>query len=96
MKMKRWRLLFNALSARVHENRYYPDISGVAKSYNFYPIAPQKLTDGIASVALGLGKWVVEGGNGSFLSEISEGYYAVFFCEGNIEYIAKIIFLVGP
>jgi len=46
-----------------HENRFYPDFSGVAKSYNFYPMPPQKSTDGIVSVALGLGKWVVEGGN---------------------------------
>jgi len=46
-----------------HENRFYPDISGVAKSYNFYPLPPQKSFDGIASVALGLGKTVVDGGN---------------------------------
>jgi hypothetical protein len=46
-----------------HENRFYPDFSGVAKSYNFYPLPPQKSTDGIVSAALGLGKWVVEGGN---------------------------------
>jgi len=43
-------------------NRFYPDFSGVAKSYNFYPSGPQNSTDGIASVALGLGKTVVEGG----------------------------------
>jgi CheY-like chemotaxis protein len=45
-----------------HENRYYPNFSGVAKSYNFYPLPPQKSTDGIVSIALGLGKWVVDGG----------------------------------
>jgi CheY-like chemotaxis protein len=45
-----------------HENRYYPNFSGVAKSYNFYPLSPQKSSDGIVSVALGLGKWVVDGG----------------------------------
>jgi len=45
-----------------HENRYYPDFSGVARSHNFYPIKPMKDSDGIASVALGLGKTVVEGG----------------------------------
>ncbi len=44
-------------------NRFYPDFSGVAKSYNFYPVPPQKSTDGIALVALGLGKMVVDGGN---------------------------------
>jgi CheY-like chemotaxis protein len=46
-----------------YENRFYPDFSGVAKSYNFYPIVPQKSSDGVVSVALGLGKQVVDGGN---------------------------------
>lgn len=46
-----------------HLQRFYPDFAGVAKSYNFYPVPPQKSTDGIALVALGLGKTVVEGGN---------------------------------
>lgn len=45
-----------------HRDRFYPDFSGVAKSHNFYPVPPQKATDGIISVALGLGKTVVEGG----------------------------------
>ncbi|MBS4029722.1 MAG: histidine kinase [Ignavibacteriales bacterium] len=45
-----------------HGSRFYPDISGVAKSYNFYPVAPQKPFDGIVSAALGLGKTIVEGG----------------------------------
>ncbi len=43
--------------------RYYPNFAGVAKSYNFYPVPPQKSSDGIALVALGLGKQVVDGGN---------------------------------
>ena len=43
--------------------RFYPNLAGVAKSYNFYPVPPQKSDDGIAIVALGLGKTVVEGGN---------------------------------
>jgi hypothetical protein len=45
-----------------HGERFYPDFSGVARSYNFYPIAPQKQQDGIVSVALGLGKIIVDGG----------------------------------
>jgi len=40
---------------------YYPAISGVAQSHNFYPIPPMKREDGIAYLALGLGKTVVEG-----------------------------------
>ena len=42
--------------------RFYPEVSGVARSYNFYPTGPQKPEDGIASVALGLGRTIVEGG----------------------------------
>jgi len=47
-------------------NRYgdyfYPILAGVARSINFYPISPEKPNDGIASVAFGLGKLIVEGG----------------------------------
>jgi CheY-like chemotaxis protein len=45
-----------------HGNRFYPDFSGVARSYNYYPIEPMSAEDGIASVALGFGKTVVDGG----------------------------------
>lgn len=56
-------IVIQRLVGSKREERFYPDFAGVAKSYNFYPIAPQKSTDGIALVALGLGKTVVEGGN---------------------------------
>ena len=46
-----------------NEDYYYPHISGVAQSYNFYPIDTQLHTDGMASLAVGLGKTVIEGGN---------------------------------
>ena len=42
--------------------RYYPDFSGVTRSWNFYPVAPMESADGIATVALGLGREVVDGG----------------------------------
>ena len=45
-----------------HENRFYPDFSGVVRSHNFYPAEPMRAEDGVAAVALGLGKTVVEGG----------------------------------
>ncbi|MCD8186672.1 MAG: phosphoenolpyruvate synthase [Rikenellaceae bacterium] len=41
---------------------FFPTISGVAHSINFYPIGDEKPEDGIANIALGLGKLVVEGG----------------------------------
>jgi len=43
-------------------NRFYPVFSGVARSINFYPIEPEKPEQGIANVALGLGKYIVDGG----------------------------------
>jgi hypothetical protein len=46
-----------------HHERFYPEFAGVAKSYNFYPVPPQKSEDGIVQVALGLGYTVVEGRN---------------------------------
>ena len=46
-----------------HHERFYPEFAGVAKSWNFYPVPPQKPADGIVNVALGLGRTVVEGGN---------------------------------
>ncbi|MDE2163776.1 MAG: histidine kinase [Alphaproteobacteria bacterium] len=45
-----------------HGPRFYPDFSGVVRSHNFYPILPMTAEDGIAAVALGLGRTVIEGG----------------------------------
>ena len=45
-----------------HGNRYYPSFSGVARSLNFYPIGEEKSEDGVVNVALGLGKYIVDGG----------------------------------
>jgi len=41
---------------------FYPTISGVARSINFYPIPPEKPEDGVANIAFGLGKYIVDGG----------------------------------
>ena len=41
---------------------YFPNISGVLRSLNYYPIGEEKAEDGIASLALGLGKYIVDGG----------------------------------
>ena len=45
----------------IHGERYYPDFSGVIRSQNFYPVSPMTAADGVAAVALGLGREVVEG-----------------------------------
>jgi CheY-like chemotaxis protein len=55
-------VIIQQLSGRQYNNYFYPAISGVAQSYNFYPFAQMKPEEGIAHIALGLGKIVVEGG----------------------------------
>lgn len=44
-----------------YDNYYYPHLSGVAQSYNYYPIGNMVNQDGVASIAVGLGQSVVEG-----------------------------------
>ncbi len=62
---------------RAHGTRFYPDISGVARSHNFYPTAPLLASDGVAAVALGLGRSVVTDGT------------SVQFCPRAPEHIAS-------
>jgi CheY-like chemotaxis protein len=55
-------IIVQKMVGSLHNLKFYPDFSGVAKSYNFYPIAPQKSQDGIVLVSLGLGKMIADGG----------------------------------
>jgi CheY-like chemotaxis protein len=55
-------VVLQEVTGSFYGSRYYPTISGVARSINFYPISPEKPEDGIASLALGLGKHIVDGG----------------------------------
>ena len=45
-----------------HGDRFYPTISGVARSINYYPIGDERAEEGIVSLAMGLGKHIVDGG----------------------------------
>lgn len=45
-----------------HGERFYPDVSGVGRSYNFYPMGHAEPKDGVVNLALGLGKTIVDGG----------------------------------
>ena len=45
-----------------HGDLYYPSFSGVLRSLNYYPIGDETAEEGIASLALGLGKYIVDGG----------------------------------
>ena len=55
-------VILQQLKGMHHKHYFYPTLSGVAQSYNFYPIAHLKAQEGIAYIALGLGKIVMEGG----------------------------------
>ncbi|MBP5381029.1 MAG: phosphoenolpyruvate synthase [Bacteroidaceae bacterium] len=43
-------------------DRFYPHISGVARSVNYYPIGDEKAWEGVVNLAIGLGKYIVDGG----------------------------------
>jgi len=45
-----------------HDDRFYPNLSGVGRSYNFYSVPPALPEDGVVNLALGLGKTIVDGG----------------------------------
>ena len=55
-------VLIQEVVGRRHGERFYPDVSGVARSYNFYRFGHAKPEDGVAMLALGLGKTIVDGG----------------------------------
>ena len=55
-------VILQQVVGNLHGQRFYPDFSGVVRSHNFYPVAPMTFADGIAAVALGLGRTVVDGG----------------------------------
>lgn len=55
-------IVMQTVAGTKYGSRFYPSISGVARSINFYPLEPEKPEDGVASIALGLGKYIVDGG----------------------------------
>ena len=60
---ERMAVIVQRLVGRTHAGRwFYPDFAGVARSHNSYPVLGTKPEDGVAVVAMGLGKTVVDGG----------------------------------
>ncbi len=55
-------IVLQEICGNSHESRFYPSFSGVARSLNYYPIGAEKAEEGIANVALGLGKYIMDGG----------------------------------
>ncbi len=54
-------VIIQRVVGRRHEQTFYPDISGTAQSYNYYPVSSLRPEDGVATMAMGLGRYVVEG-----------------------------------
>jgi hypothetical protein len=55
-------VIIQEVAGEKHGNSYYPHISGVARSYNFYPVGRAKPDEGVVNLALGLGKTIVDSG----------------------------------
>lgn len=63
MTEARMAVIVQEIAGNRYGRHYYPAISGVAQSHNYYPVFQMKPEDGVATIALGLGKQVVEGGD---------------------------------
>jgi CheY-like chemotaxis protein len=61
VEQEKMAVVIQELVGKMHEDVFYPDISGTAQSFNFYPVAHMKPEDGFAVMAVGLGQYVVEG-----------------------------------
>jgi hypothetical protein len=59
---ERMAVILQEVVGRRHGDRFYPDLCGVARSYNFYPVGNAQPEEGVVHLALGLGKQIVDGG----------------------------------
>lgn len=55
-------VILQEVAGNQYGNHYYPTMSGVARSLNYYPIGDEKAEEGTVNLALGLGKYIVDGG----------------------------------
>ncbi|MHA2275191.1 MAG: PEP/pyruvate-binding domain-containing protein, partial [Candidatus Kariarchaeaceae archaeon] len=62
IEVEKMAIVIQKIVGNKHGDRYYPDFSGVAKSYNFYPVSYQNAEDGVSELAIGLGEHIVSGG----------------------------------
>ena len=62
IRKEKMAIVLQKVVGRNHGQYFYPDISGTAQSFNYYPVAYMLPEDGFAAAAIGLGKYVVEGG----------------------------------
>lgn len=57
-------IILQEVCGKAYDDLYFPSISGVARSINYYPIGNEKPEDGIANIAIGLGRYIMSGGMG--------------------------------
>lgn len=62
IKDEKMAVIIQEVVGKKHRERFYPELSGVARSYNYYPMGRAKHEDGVVNLALGLGKTIVDGG----------------------------------
>lgn len=62
IKTEKMAVIIQEVEGQKYNDRFYPNISGVIKSYNFYPTGNAKPEQGVVNLALGLGKTIVDGG----------------------------------
>ncbi len=55
-------VILQEVVGKQYGDKYYPNISGVLRSLNYYPLEGETAEEGVASLALGLGKYIVDGG----------------------------------
>ena len=73
-------VIIQEVVGRRYGNRYYPEISGVARSYNYYSFGKSKPKDGVINLALGLGKTIVDGGvSWTYSPSLSKNVTAILF-----------------
>ena len=55
-------VIIQEMVGKRYHKLFYPELAGVARSYNYYPLKPARPEDGVVNLALGLGKTIVDGG----------------------------------
>lgn len=55
-------VIIQEVAGQEHDGFFYPSFSGVGRSINYYPLGHEKAEDGVAEIAVGLGKYIVDGG----------------------------------
>ncbi len=57
-------VILQEVVGKQYDDVYYPTLSGVARSLNYYPIGDEKASEGVVQIGMGLGEYIVQGGQG--------------------------------